>query len=149
MFLLHMKLGDKLKKHIAQWFIFTIVFALIPLFIFLVFSFALENSISNILNKCFHELFFYSIMVSATTINDLLHTKNDIKDSSKFVIAFGFIILLMLSSTSIYGVTIFADDFIKTSVLALHIDTLFVCSILFSLFTTIISYLVVNWRYQP
>lgn len=144
-----MKLGDLMKKHIAQWFIFTILFALIPLLIFLIFSFALENTLNNILNKCFHELFFYSIMVSATTINDLLHTKDDIKDSSQFIICFGFILLLMLSSTSIYGVTIFSDNFTKTNILSSHIDTLFVCSIIFSLFTTIISYLVVNWRYQP
>lgn len=143
-----MKLGDILKPHIAQWLIFTILFALIPLFIFLAFCFALESTVDNILNKCFHELFFYSIMVSATTINDLLHTKNDIKESSKFIVAFGFIILLMVSSSAIYGVTIFDDNFIKTNILILHIDTLFVCSTIFSLFTTIISYLVVNWRYQ-
>lgn len=142
-----MKLGDLMKKHIAQWLIFTILFAFIPLSIFLIFSLVFNNNIKNILNESFHELFFYSTMVSATTINDLLHVKNDLKDTPKFIVAFGFIIILFIISTAIYGVIIFTDNFMKSYLIISHIDTLFVCSIIVSVFTTMISFLVVNWRY--
>ena len=87
-------------------------------------------------------------MVSATTINDLLHVKNNLRETSKFIIAFGFIIMLLIGSTSIYGMIIFTDNFIESNIIASHIYTLFVCSVIFSVFTTIISLLVLSWRYS-
>lgn len=147
-----MKLGDLMKKHIAQWFIFTVLFALIPLLIFLLSSAIFKNSIENIINKSFHELYFYSIMISASTIRDLLHVNNEIKETARFIIAFGFIIILLIASTAVYGMIIFIDNFIEsnvaTSISSTYINTLFTCSLILGLFTTIISLLVVFWRYS-
>lgn len=147
-----MKLGDLMKKHIAQWFIFTVLFALIPLLIFLLSSAIFKNSIENIINKSFHEFYFYSIMISASTIRDLLHVNNEIKETARFIIAFGFIIILLIASTAVYGMIIFIDNFIEsnvaTSISSTYINTLFTCSLILGLFTTIISLLVVFWRYS-
>ena len=147
-----MKLGDLMKRHIAQWFIFTVLFALIPLLIFLLFSVIFKNSIENIINKSFHELYFYSIMISASTIQDILHVKSEIKETARFIIAFGFIIILFISSTAVYGMIIFIDNFIESdvaiSINITYINTLFTCSLILGLFTTIISLLVVFWRYS-
>lgn len=147
-----MKLGDLMKKHIAQWFIFTVLFALIPLLIFLLSSVIFKNSIENIINKSFHELYFYSIMISASTIRDLLHVNNEIKETARFIIAFGFIIILLIASTAVYGMIIFIDNFIESnvaiSISMTYINTLFTCSLILGLFTTIISLLVVFWRYS-
>lgn len=140
-----------LKKHIAQWLIFTVLFALIPLLIFLLFSAIFQNSLENIINKSFHELYFYAIMISASTIRDLLHVKNELKDTARFVIAFGFIILLLIVSTAIYGMIVFIDNFTKANVAVFingtYINTLFICSLMLGLSTTIISLLVIFWRY--
>lgn len=137
-----------LKKHIAEWIIFTVAFALLPLCIFLLFSAMLDNSPQKIIDKSFHELFFYSIMVSSTTINDLLHVEDPIRETWKFTIAFGFIIFLLIASTSVYGMILFNDNFSTQEIIASHLQTMFVCSIIFGVFVTFVSFLVINWRYS-
>ncbi len=138
-----------MKKHIAQWLIFTVIFTLIPLLFFLLFSFIFKTTINKIIEKTFHELYFYSIIISTSTLRDLLYIKKEIKETAKFTIAFGFTILLLLASTTIYGMILFIDNFTGTDISIItvdYIDTLFACSLIFSIFTTIINFLVISWR---
>jgi uncharacterized membrane protein len=84
----------------TKWFIFTILFAFIPITISLLFTY-----LSNIQRSSYDfigEILFFTIMVSSTSLSDVVSLNKKVQDFI-LTIFIGFFILLVLSSSILYG----------------------------------------------
>lgn len=84
----------------AKWFIFTLLFAFIPITISLLFNY-LSGASQNTYNFI-GEILFFTIMVSSTSLSDIVGLNKTVKDFI-LTIFIGFFILLVLSSSILYG----------------------------------------------
>lgn len=89
-----------MADRMTKWFIFTILFAFIPITISLLFAY-----LSDIPRNTYDfvgEILFFTIMVSSTSLNDIIVLNKAVEDFI-LTIFIGFFILLVLSASILYG----------------------------------------------
>ena len=96
-------------KHLAnrllRWFIYTFLFALLPTLIISLFGFVFDITIKD--NST--ELFFFTIMLCATSLNDIQENKKYAKKDFVFNLFFGIFIIMIVIVSVLYGSIIFIE----------------------------------------
>lgn len=124
-----------MANRILKWFIYTLVFALLPTFISILFSFLFDLKI----NDFSAELLFFTIMICATSLNDIQEMKLKIKKDFVFNLFFGICILIIVTVSVIYGSIVLVNMSQQTILLKCNIKTI---SIVLSILSGIISFLI-------
>jgi hypothetical protein len=95
-----------MANRIITWFIFTVLFAFIPVFISVLFNFLLgsEKQPYEFLN----ELLFFTIMISSTALNDTITLRKTMKDYVLSILI-GCFILFVVWSAVLYGGVLFSQ----------------------------------------
>lgn len=88
-------------KRILNWFLFGILFALMPLIIYIVLHYMCEIAIE--IRDCISELLFFTIMICATCLWDVNDMKKKIKSDIVFNLFFASLIILLIFSAILYG----------------------------------------------
>lgn len=94
-----------LANRILRWFIYTFLFALLPTLIISLFGFVFDITIKD--NST--ELFFFTIMLCATSLNDIQENKKYAKKDFVFNLFFGIFIIMIVIVSVLYGSIIFIE----------------------------------------
>lgn len=88
-----------MANRILKWIVYTLIFALLPTFISLLFGLLFDLEV----NDYSTELLFFAIMICATSLNDIQEMKKQIKNDFVFNMFFGVCIILIVTVSVIYG----------------------------------------------
>lgn len=94
-----------MANRILRWFIYTFLFALLPTLIISLFGFVFDITIKD--NST--ELFFFTIMLCATSLNDIQENKKYAKKDFVFNLFFGIFIIMIVIVSVLYGSIIFIE----------------------------------------
>jgi len=94
-----------LANRLLRWFIYTFLFALLPTLIISLFGFVFDITIKD--NST--ELFFFTIMLCATSLNDIQENKKYAKKDFVFNLFFGIFIIMIVIVSVLYGSIIFIE----------------------------------------
>ncbi len=122
-----------MANRLLRWFIYTFLFALLPTLIISLFGFVFDITIKD--NST--ELFFFTIMLCATSLNDIQENKKYAKKDFVFNLFFGIFIIMIVIVSVLYGSIIFIEmTDVTTELFNNKIQSL---AIIVSLFSGIIS----------
>ena len=95
-----------MTNRIIKWIIFTVLFAFIPISVSLLLTY-LTGSIKT-MSDYNAEVLFFTIMISSKSLSDVVELNRRVKD---FVLTLfvGFFVLLVLSSSIMYGSLLYGD----------------------------------------
>lgn len=88
-----------MANRILKWLIYTLAFALLPTFILLLFSLLFGLKVSDFSA----ELLFFTIMICATSLNDIQEMKKKTNNDFVFNLFFGVCIVLIVTVSVLYG----------------------------------------------
>lgn len=94
-----------MANRLLRWFIYTFLFALLPTLIISLFGFVFDITIKD--NST--ELFFFTIMLCATSLNDIQENKKYAKKDFVFNLFFGIFIIMIVIVSVLYGSIIFIE----------------------------------------
>ena len=88
-----------MADRILRWLVYTFLFALLPILIDLLFT-----ALFNLANKNHvSELLFFTIMLCATSLNDIHEAQNNIENDILFKFFFSVCILILITVSAVYG----------------------------------------------
>lgn len=88
-----------MANRILRWCIYTLIFALLPTLISLLFSVLFDLKLKNYST----ELIFFVIMICATSLSDINDAKKYIKKDFVFNLFFGFCMIGIITTSVLYG----------------------------------------------
>lgn len=110
-----------MSKRIFNWFIFGIIFALMPLIIYVLMHYICNKPIIS--EECIPELLFFNIMVAATCMWDVTEMRRAISNDFFVNCFYISLIILLIFAAMFYGAMQLQG--IDTSIKLIEIDRLF------------------------
>lgn len=102
----HLKDSDNLGKRIfnrmINWVLFTCVFSLIPLIIYILFKYLFDVNIS-LIDKLATDFFYFGLTLSVVTIREMFSHKLWKKEKCIYLMALFIILLILILSTTFFG----------------------------------------------
>lgn len=124
-----------MANRILKWVIYTLVFALLPTLISLLFSLIFGLKV----NDYSTELLFFTIMICATSLNDIQEMKNQIEKDFVFNFFFGVCLLIIVTVSVIYGSILLVN--MSENVISLNCNIKLI-SIILSILSGLIGFLI-------
>lgn len=124
-----------MANRILKWVIYTLVFALLPTLISLLFSLIFGFKV----NDYSTELLFFTIMICATSLNDIQEMKNQIEKDFVFNFFFGVCLLIIVTVSVIYGSILLVN--MSENAISLNCNIKLI-SIILSILSGIIGFLI-------